>query len=492
MTQPHLILRRSLLALTLVSCAHSVCLAAAAEAAKPNILFILADDLAFSAIHSMGNDEVQTPNLDRLAQRGMTFTHAYNMGSWHGAVCMPSRGMLNTGRFLWDFKQVDNTMNQERQAGRLWSESMKGAGYRTYMAGKWHVRIGAASTFDVVGTERAGMPKDSKAGYNRPLEGQPDPWSPYDPKFGGFWEGGKHWSEVLAEETIGFCRDAAKSEQPFFMYIAFNAPHDPRQAPKEYLDRYPLEKIKVPGNFLPEYPFKNDIGLKDMRDENLGPFPRTEHAVKVNRREYYAIITHLDAQIGRVLDALEQSGKADNTWIFFSADNGLGVGQHGLFGKQNLFDHSVRMPFIVAGPGVPAGKRTDEPIYYQDVMPTTLALAGVKQPGHVRFQSLLPIIRGEGKSKYPSIYTAYVDFQRAVAMDGWKLLLYPDIKKVLLFHLTDDPLEMHNLAGDDANAARIKTLFAELLRWQKVTGDKLDLTVADPELRTAGAHQTER
>ncbi len=450
--------------------------------AKPNILFLFADDLCYEAIRSMGNDEVQTPNLDRLAQRGMTFTHAYNMGSWQGAVCMPSRGMLATGRFLWGFKQVDNTMNHEREAGRLWSEYMKGAGYRTYMAGKWHVKTDAATTFDVVGTVRAGMPKDTKSGYNRPRFGLPDPWSPHDPKFGGFWEGGKHWSEVLADETIGFCRDAAESERPFFMYVAFNAPHDPRQAPKEFVDKYPLEKIKVPVNFLPEYPFKNDIGLKNMRDENLGPFPRTELAVKVHRQEYYAIITHLDAQIGRVLDALENSGKAASTWIFFSADHGLAVGQHGLFGKQNLHDHSIRAPFIVAGPGVPAGRRTSEPIYYQDVMPTTLELAGVRKPDHVNFQSLLPIIRGQGKSKYPSIYNAYIDFQRAVTQDGWKLLLYPKIKRILLYHVAEDPHEMRDLGSDATQAGRIKTLFAELLRWQNETGDQLNLKPVYPEL----------
>lgn len=467
--------------LTTVSVLCGTAIEVTGASAKPNILFLFADDLCFEAIHSMGNNEVQTPNLDRLAARGMTFTHAYNMGSWHGAVCMPSRGMLNTGRFLWDFRKVDSKMNQERDEGRLWSGYLKSAGYRTYMAGKWHVRTDATATFDVTGTVRGGMPKDTKAGYNRPLPGQPDPWSPYDPKFGGFWEGGKHWSEVLADEAIGFLQDAQKRQEPFFMYVAFNAPHDPRQSPKEYVDKYPAEKIKVPANFLPEYPFRADIGLKNLRDENLAPFPRTEHAVQVHRQEYYALITHTDAQIGRVLDALEQSGQAGNTWIFFTADHGLAVGQHGLLGKQNLYEHSVRPPFIVVGPSVPAGKRTGEPIYYQDVMPTTLELAGIKPPGHVSFQSLLPIIRGQGKSKYRSIYTAYIDFQRAVTRDGWKLLLYPKIQKIRLFHVTEDPCEMRDLAADTAQAGRIKALFAELLRWQKETGDALDLKAAYPE-----------
>jgi choline-sulfatase len=460
-------------------------LASSADAAngKPNILFLFADDLAWWAVHSTGNDEVRTPNLGRLAARGTTFTHAYNMGSWHGAVCMPSRGMLNTGRFLWDFQRVDDRLSDEQQAGRLlWSQYLHGAGYQSYMAGKWHVRCNAESVFHRTGTVRGGMPDTVKQSYDRPHLGKPDPWNPADTSLGGFWKGGKHWSEVLADEAAGNITGTAKDTRPFFMYVAFNAPHDPRQSPQSYLDLYPAERIKVPANYLPEYPFRNDIGLKDMRDENLGPFPRTEHALQVHRREYYALITHMDDQIGRVLDALDSSGKADNTWIFFTADHGLAVGHHGLFGKQNLFEHSVRPPFIVVGPGVPAGKRTDEPIYYQDIMPTTLELAGVPKPDHVQFQSLLPIIRGTGKSRYPSIYTAYMNLQRAVNMDGWKLLLYPDIKKKLLFHLAEDSLEMRDLATDPAHAGRMRQLFAELLRWQKESSDELDLKAVYPEL----------
>ncbi len=448
---------------------------------KPNILFLFADDLCFDAIHSMGNDEVKTPNLDRLAARGMTFTHAYNMGSWHGAVCMPSRGMLNTGRFLWDFKQVDKDLTVEQQAGRLWGQYLNVAGYHTAMTGKWHVHVDPREVFDVMRIRRDGN-RAPQEEYNRPIEGQRDIWDPADPKFGGFWEGGKHWSEVVADESIDLIKEASKQDEPFFLYVGFNAPHDPRQSPQKYLDMYPVERIKVPVNFLPEYPFRNDIGLKNMRDENLAPFPRTEYAVRVHRREYFAIITHLDAQIGRVLEALEQSGRADNTWVFFTADHGLAVGQHGFLGKQNLYDHSVRAPFIVVGPTVPGGQSTDEPIYYQDVMPTTLELAGVKKPDHVQYQSLLPIIRGEGKSKYPSIYNAYVKFQRAVTMDGWKLLLYPEIKNVRLYHVAEDPRETRDLAADPAQADRIQTLFAELLRWQKVTGDELELAEVYPEL----------
>ena len=157
---------------------------------------------------------------------------------------------------------------------------------------------------------------------------------------------------MVANHSQDFLAEAGDRDEPFFMYLAFNAPHDPRQSPAEYVAKYPAENVLVPRNFAPLYPFAEKIGCgRKLRDERLGPFPRTHHAVQVHRQEYYAIITHMDVMIGRILDALQATGKSDNTWIFFTADHGLAVGQHGLFGKQNMYDHSVRVPFVVIGPG---------------------------------------------------------------------------------------------------------------------------------------------
>ena len=448
---------------------------------KPNILFLFADDQTYECIRALGCDEIQTPNLDRLVRNGVTFTHAYNQGSWSGAVCIASRCMLVTGRFLWHARRVYRTCEKERVAGRFWSEYMKKAGYETYMTGKWHVRANPRKAFDVVKDVRGGMPRQTKEGYNRPIEGKGDPWSPWDRKFGGYWEGGKHWSEVVGDNAVGFLDKARKSDRPFFLYIAFNAPHDPRQSPKSTVQRYPLEKVKVPANFLPEYPYKDKIGCgRGLRDERLAPFPRTRYAVKVNRREYYAIITHMDAQVGRILDALEKSGKADNTYVFFTADHGLAVGHHGLLGKQNLFDHSVRVPLMVAGPGIPKGRKIRTPVYLQDIMPSTLDLAGIERPGHVQFRSLMPVIHGRRKRSYDAIYGAYLNVQRMVTQGDYKLLLYPALKKVLLFDLKNDPDEMKDLAGSPEHKPTVKRLFAKLLELQKETGDPLDLRAVYP------------
>lgn len=453
----------------------------------PNILFLFADDQCFETIGALGHTEIETPNLDRLVQRGTTFTHASNMGSWSGAVCVASRTMLITGRSLWRANAVYSQTDQERQAGRLWPQMLSRAGYRTYFTGKWHIRADATKTFDVTRHIRGGMPGDTPAGYNRPLTGKPDPWSPSDPKFGGFWAGGRHWSEVVADDTIDFLDEAKQSGKPFFIYAAFNAPHDPRQSPQEFLKRYPLDRIEVPKNFLAEYPHKDLIGCPhSLRDERLAPMPRTRHAVKVHRREYYALITHLDAQIGRILDALDRSGKSKNTWIFFTADHGLAVGHHGLFGKQNMYEHSLRVPFMVVGPGVKADVRNSSPIYLQDVMATSLDIAGLPKPEQVEFHSLLPLLRGgQSAAARKAIYGAYLQLQRAVIHDGWKLIAYPKAGILRMYHLTDDPLETRDLADAPQHAGRRRELFNHLLAMQQELDDQLDLKAAFPASNTA-------
>ena len=190
----------------------------------------------------------------------------------------------------------------------------------------------------------------------------------------------------------------------------------------------------------------------------------------------------MDAQVGRILDALEKSGKAEDTYIFFSADHGLAVGHHGLMGKQNLYDHSVRVPLMVTGPGIQKNKKISTPVYLQDIMPSTLELAGVEKPEHVQFNSLMPLIKGTGKAPYDAIYGGYLAVARMVTQGGYKLLLFPKVKKVFLFNLKKDPDEMNDLAGKRRYKKRMKGLFAKLLELQKETGDELDLKAVYPDL----------
>lgn len=457
---------------------------------KPNIVFIITDDQAIDTIAAgkMWDAEKSgliTPNLDALYQSGTVFRQAYNMGAWHGAVCVASRSMLLTGRFVWKTEREEKSKFAATiAAGKTWSQRMKQAGYTTYMSGKWHVQADAEKLFDHTAHIRPGMCKTVKASYNRPIEGKVDDWKSSDPKNGGLWEGGKHWSEVLADDAEAFVKQASSEKQPFFMYLAFNAPHDPRQAPQAWLDRYDSANLPTPENYEPIQQHRSIMGLENpngssvMRDEKLAPFPRTEHAIQVHRKEYYAMVSHLDAQLGRMLKALETAGVRKNTIVIFTSDHGLAIGRHGLMGKQSLYEHSLRVPFIISGPNIPQGKIIDERIYMQDAVPTALDLAQADNTG-LDYQSLMPLISGKKDQHYDAIYAAFApDRQRAVIEDHHKLILYPKGKIALLFDLSADPLEKNPLDSPE----RKKQLFAKLLSLQKNTADPLDLGSVYPEL----------
>ncbi|WP_149304672.1 sulfatase-like hydrolase/transferase [Pareuzebyella sediminis] len=493
-----------LLVLWLGSCQQSSEKKNETEHKKPNIVFLFADDQTFESVRALGFDEVYTPNLDRLVNGGTSFTHAYNMGGWNGAICVASRAMIISGSYIWNAQEKSQEWRKGDSTAltQTWSKLLENKGYDTYMTGKWHVQAPADEIFSRAEHIRPGMPRDRGGelaeaqnkwrkesgdmkdwndymplGYGRPTGPEDTEWSPTDTLQGGFWEGGKHWSEVVRDDALSFIDTAKTKDNPFFMYLAFNATHDPRQAPQRFLDMYPLEDIKVPENFLPQYPYKDDMGNPPgLRDEALAPFPRTEYAVKVHRQEYYALLSHMDEQIGAILDALGTSGKMDNTYIFFGADHGLSVGHHGLIGKQSMFDHSVRIPMMVVGPGIPKGKRLDQDVYLQDIMATSLELADVQKPDYVQFNSFLDIIKGNREeSHYDGIYGAYMNVQRMIRKDGFKLLVYPKIEKVLLFDLENDPNEMNDLSENPEYSEKVKTLFTDLLELQKKMNDKLSL-----------------
>jgi arylsulfatase A-like enzyme len=490
-----------LLALILASCSEKP----KEDLKEPNIVFLFADDYTYDAIHALGNDVIETPNLDRLVDQGTTFTHAYNMGGWNGALCVASRSMINSGKYLWN---AHSTVPKWKERDSIainstWGKLMESKGYNTYMTGKWHVKAPADQVFGTAKNIRPGMPNDLRhladwnkiykafkegkdvksmtpPAYFRPVNENDTIWNPADSTFMGFWEGGKHWSEVVRDDALAFLNDAKQKDNPFFMYLAFNAPHDPRQSPQKYLDKYDINNIPLPENWLPEYPYRDAMNSSfSMRDEALAPFPRTPFAIKTHLKEYYAIITHLDEQIGQILDALEASGELDNTYIFFTGDHGLSVGHHGLLGKQSMFDHSIREPLMVVGPDIPQGQRVGADVYLQDIMATSLDLANVEKPDYVEFNSLLPLIKGETKQGYlqDGVYGAFEkDSQRMIRKDGYKLIVYPKVNKVLLFNMEEDPQEMTDLAENAENKEKVKALFADLLTLQKKMNDPLDLT----------------
>ncbi len=476
---------------------------------KPNFLVLVADDQCFRTIRALNNEEVITPTFDRLVARGTTFTHCFHQGSWTGAVCVASRAMLHTGRYVWDCG--GNNCGYYPLLG----EAMQMAGYDTYVVGKWHNGDQTAlRSFTTGKTIGPGFYNSGPLAYDRPRPD--DPWTPWDPKYLGHWtpkdlwdiehpahkdlwnlqngpspikasaryQRQQHSCEMYADSAVELLQKIGSHPpgKPFFFYLAWNSPHDPRQAPKEFVEMYPTEKIQVPPNFVPKHPF--DQGDAECRDEKLAPFPRTPAAVQVHRSEYYALLSYLDRQLGRIIDALDKSGQADNTYIIVTGDHGLAVGEHGLMGKQNLYDCSVRMPFIVLGPGITGGRRIDSLMYQHCLFPTVCDLAGIAKPATVQFPSLLPLLQGQPGTVFDSVYSAYRGFQRMVRTDQYKLILYPEVRKLQLFDIQHDPWEINNLADDPSHGSTLAALFRQLKGWQEKVNDALVLDPAAFGIRT--------
>jgi arylsulfatase A-like enzyme len=288
----------------------------------------------------------------------------------------------------------------------------------------------------------------------------------------------KHSVEQFADSAIAFLRNQ-KGDRPFVAYVAFNAPHDPRLAPQAYHDYYNAHQPPLPPNYLPQHPFNN--GDLIGRDERLAPWPRTPAIVRQHLADYYAAINCVDEQVGRILQALKDTGQYENTIIVFTSDHGLAIGSHGLFGKQNIYDHSMHVPLIMAGPGIPQDRRSDALVYLLDLFPTLGAMNGVQAPAESEGQNLMPVLQGQARGVRDSLFLGYRDLQRSVLDDRWQLIVYPQINKTQLFDLRADPNELKDLAANPAHAGEVMRLTTLLRDWQSKLGDEQPLTTARPQ-----------
>ncbi|MCX6855524.1 MAG: sulfatase-like hydrolase/transferase, partial [Verrucomicrobia bacterium] len=290
-----------------------------------------------------------------------------------------------------------------------------------------------------------------------------------------------HCSQRLADGTIKFLKTRAEAheEKPFYIYIAPPVPHDPRSAEPQFHALYDPAQIQLSPAFLPQHPFDN--GEMAVRDEKLAPWPRTEADTKQQNADFYACVTGLDHHIGRIFAELKASGQWENTIIIFSGDNGLSLGEHGLFGKQNLYEFGgMHVPLVIAGPGIPKGK-SEAFVYLMDLFPTFAEFTGAKIPDGVDAKSLVPILKGTQPKVRDVLYTAYRDCQRAIRDDRWKLIRYPLVDRTQLFDLSNDPHELNNLADKPEHAAKIAELTALLTTQMADHADKSPLTVATPK-----------
>lgn len=446
---------------------------AAPEPTRPNILLLVADDQRPDTIRALGNPAIETPALDRLVAEGTSFTRAVCAYP----LCYPSRAEILTGTTVF--------RNGVHLRGRLDADAvvlpglLRMGGYRTCHVGKWHV---------------AGTPRDR--GYES-VEGMFAPGKvPPEKQFDGkgrevtgyrgwmFYDGnGRPMPEKgvgltpgisaeLADAAIRFIRGGEGNGRPFFLHVNFTAPHDPLLVPPGFLGRYDPARMPAPKNFLPEHPF--DHGNLRGRDELLWPWPRTELDVREELALYYAVISHLDQQVGRIVGALEAAGQKEGTIVIFTSDNGLAIGSHGLRGKQNAYEHSMGVPLIFRGPGIRADVRNEAQCYLRDLFPTICELANVSVPEDLPSASLVPNLRGEKGSARGFVVGYFRDAQRMIRTDRWKLIRYPAIGREQLFDIQADPQEVRDLSADPAQAGLIARLRGDLDAWMSENGDPLE------------------
>ncbi|GAF02008.1 sulfatase-like hydrolase/transferase [Saccharicrinis fermentans] len=441
---------------------------------KPNFLFVLVDDQsAFDLKMYNSNSILETPNIDKLAQGGMVFENARNMGSMNGAVCTPSRHMIMSGRTVWHLppsaefqKQVDPHPIDTMTIGAVFNR----AGYKTMRTcKKGNSYPGANRQFTVV--------KDKT-------------------KRGGTEETGSAWHAKQVLEYLD-TREKTQESDPFFIYFGFSHPHDVRNGTPELLEKYGavnhIDKTTLPPanpkqpnlplNYLPAHPFFH--GHPNLRDEERVSGVWKNRDVQTIRNEQgreFACSENIDIQIGKVLKRLEAMGELDNTYVIYTADHGIAIGRHGLMGKQNLYEHCWRVPFIVNGPGIKAGTRVEGNIYLLDVLPTLCDLAGVEIPETVEGRSFKPILEGKTNSIRDIMYGVYCGGtkpgMRSVVKGDWKLIKYDmmngAVRETQLFNLAKNPYEFlpehgkteamqTDLAEDPRYADKLKEMEKALL-----------------------------
>lgn len=437
---------------------------------QPNILWICTDQQRWDTIRSLGNSHIRTPNIDRLVAQGVSFTHTY----CQSPICTPSRASFLTGRYAGSIRASMNGNDYWAEGAPLVTKQLKDVGYDCGLAGKFHL-AGAAYRLE---------PRPQDDGY-RVFHWSHDPndrWPTghayadwvrsqgYD--LGELHESPDgipaklHQTTWCADRAIDFMQEAHTG--PWLMSVNIFDPHTPFNPPKEYLNRY--DPATLPGPYFQESDLAAQAKLSGVDFQHPARRPEEFDANEIQAR-YYAMIELIDDNVGRMLDALEASGQAENTVVIFMSDHGETLGDHGLLLKGNRFyEGLVRVPLIISWPGhFEAGLVSDGLVELTDLAPTLLTLGGAELPDKLVGKSLLPILQGEAD---PHTHREQVrcEYYRALNPDGpgrddgsfeihfgtmlrrgqYKLCVYHGLAHGELFDLAADPREFNNLWDDPA------------------------------------------
>ena len=479
--------------------------ATAGTTSRPNILFIITDDQSPWSIGAYGNTVCQTPNIDALAARGMRFDQAYHMGANLGAVCTASRHMIMTGRTVWHLPTAKVTRATVLAELARNPESRKS---RNLLPNP-HVpkdlpenTIGAVfnrAGYDTMRTCKIG---NSYPAANKQFQVVRDATRRMMGPEGSAW----HADQVIA--YLDERSAAGISKNPFMIYFGFSHPHDPRYGSKELLDKYgavneltadakPNQKApKLPINYLPEHPFHHGHpGLRDEVNVQGVKRNRDEATVRNEKGREYACIENIDHQVGRVIEKLQQLGQLDNTIIIYTADHGIAVGRHGLMGKQNLYEHTWRVPYIVAGPGVQQGNAKGN-IYLLDTLATICDLAGIEAPSTNEGISFRSVLEGKQETVRDVLYGCYCGGTkpgiRSVRRGDWKLIKYESldgyVQETQLFNLAENPNELLSQHQEDEvirhignQPSKMQINLAELPEYQTKVAEMESLLLSEME-----------
>jgi len=435
---------------TIMIGAAVVCFAGDEESRRPNFLFIIADDQSPYDLKTYEpGSMLDTPNIDRLAREGMVLDQAYHMGAWVSGVCTPSRHMIMSGRTLWHIPGKPGNKGNPHYN----NPDMVPPGLADYTMAAVFNRAG----YDTMRTCKRG---NSYAAANRQFALVRDA-----SKRGGTHETGSGWHGDQVMDYLNE-RQARNDKDPFLIYFGFSHPHDTRDGTPELLKKYgatnhtdPNAPPKLnperpapplPPNYLPGHPFPfRGPGARDEERVSGVWKRRDEQTIRNELGREFACSENIDDQIGSVLDKLESMGELDNTYIFYTSDHGIAIGRHGLQGKQNLYEHSWRVPFIAKGPRIPAGKRASGYVYLLDVLATLCDLAGIQSPDTVEGLSMKPVLFGERDALRGSVYGVFCAEMRpglrAIRKGDWKLIKYDvydgQYRRTQLFNLAENPYE---------------------------------------------------
>lgn len=435
-----------------------------------NTLIIMSDEHSRKILGAYGNALAHTPHLDGLAARGTVFENAY----CNSPICVPSRASLHTGLYPHQIRYWDNAMPYDGRVSS-WGHALQRKGKAVSSIGKLHFSDSDADT----GFDEQIVPLHVKDGIGDPstLLRKDPPKRPGTRQMAAMAGKGEtpYWQydEAVASATEQWLEQPR--EQGWTLFVSFVLPHFPLNAPQRFRDLFDADTLPLP-KMQYQYTPENEVmaamrALLDFNDH----FP-DEQVVREAVANYYALTAALDANVGRVLQAVEAAGLQDETNIIYTSDHGDNLGARGYWGKSTLWEESVGIPLIMAGPDIPTSARNSTPVSLVDLYPTVMALAGINdetidgeapRPG----SNLAELAADEQPQR-----AVFAEYHAVGARDGLFMLRQGRYKLIespgsapLLYDLLNDPEETHNLAGDTAHQATLKQL-QETLR-----------TVADPE-----------